>query len=159
MSGETEPFDGLELERYYVSLGATFERQSGSHRHYRLPDGRRLPSTIGTVTSAMMREAARTLGIDYRELRARMGRPITQTGKSKYKPPPRVKVRPVTKEQVMRAISDARKELNLCESSLGNGQRDPSVYRRAWEPISDAVKLLRTAGRFVTNPSEKGDAA
>ena len=148
----TVPFNGRELSDYLVKKhGAVHIRTTGSHFHFRLPNGREVGSVKATqlVTARHARQVAEILGMSYRDLRADIGHPIIETGAIKHKPVKKVEKRAVTKPQVLRLIANIRADLDDAQRSLA-GDRDPSVYERVFNALQPAATCATRARDAIT---------
>lgn len=131
-----EPYNGRTLRRYLEDKhGATFDRQNGSHVHLRLPDGQRVGvlAPSDRITSSLAREIARKLSLTYPDYRAEIGYPIQQRRKGRNITTDRAN--PVGRNDVIRLLTEIRHELDIIESDISSGDRDPSIYRRAHESL------------------------
>lgn len=143
-----EPFGWDVVEAYLERKGGVFQRQTGSHRHYKMPNGKMAGSGIhGTVTTALMRKNAEALDMSYKDMRADMGWPITSSGRSSFKP--KAKSVPdrhmVTKADVLAELDRLVGELGDVRGLLANGQRDASLYLRTY---SELRRLRDQLGRL-----------
>lgn len=139
-----ETITGAELEAYWEKLGATFVRQKGSHRFWRLPDGTMVGSLSGTsecVPSALIRLNAKNMGITYSELRYRLGAPVISKGKARHQP---VKVRNLTisKSTVVEAANEVAALAEVCRARLQRGTRSQGFYEHALADLTEARQIL-----------------
>lgn len=141
-----EPYSSRDLVDYYVSLGGVFDRQSGSHQFFRLPNGKTVGAAVGAgdkVATSLARLVAKELQMSYGELREALGHPIIKAGKpSKGK----VKSQPVGvgRSDVaaeLAAISKAARDL---EHQIRKGApRDQSHYKAMFPHVVAARTELR----------------
>lgn len=147
-----EPFGFDVVTAYLERKGCTFLRQSGSHVHYRTPNGALAGSGIighGDVTTSLMRKNAAALGMSYSELRADMGYPVTRSGKARHKPQRDQQVRSVTKKQCVERIDAVLADLREARDGIAAGRRDQSAYDRMFEAIADMDNPVRRAVAVV----------
>ena len=151
MRQHTTPFHGRELSDYLVKKhGAVHTRTTGSHFFYRLPSGAEVGSVKPTqlVTAQHARQVAEILGMSYKDFRADIGHPVTETGKTRHKPQ-RVEKRAATKPQVARLISTIRADLDEAQRSLG-GDRDAAIYERMVSDLLPAAAHVAKARDSIT---------
>ena len=153
MTGPTlEPFTGAKLQRYIESKGGELIRVSGSHFHYRLPDGTRLGSLKrdDMVPKVLFRSVAKALGMDYREARRDIGYPVQESGRTK-KANPQQKPRPSAfgKNSVLRQAGEIREAINEIDAALRRGARDSVVYERCSKALEAASREIGAALRVA----------
>jgi len=137
---------------YIERLGGVLDRQTGSHLHYRLPNGVRVGSLIhGDCPQALIRGNAEAMGITYRELRARLGRPLVNASRPRRSQAQVERRTGFTKAETLEAIDAAIRTLADLRAFVGQGQRDGAVYQRSYEAALCARReaehgYLRPAG-------------
>jgi len=123
-----------EMAAYIEQLGGVLVRQTGSHLHYRLPSGERMGSLIhGDCPQVLIRANAEAMGITYRELRSRLGRPLANASRPRRSQALAKAPTGFTKAETLGAIDSAIKVLADLRSSVAQGQRDGAIYQRAYE--------------------------
>lgn len=155
-----EPFNGLVLMKYFQRHhGAEFLRQSASsHSRWRLrpdcPCGKHGPDNITLVPPSdpvfkrHMIDLSRKIGMSYPEFRAALGYPIPVHKGKVYKPVARQQI---GRGAVLTAAHNLRSALADIESEIKQGDRDPSVYEKAWETIVEAqLALEKWRDHFAT---------
>lgn len=146
-SRSLEPYDGKRLTAYLEAKGAKFVRQTGSHLHFEMPNGARVGSLIhGAVPSVMARGTATALGIPYKQMRAELGFPIVDTGRSRAKPTVKVqRISGPTKAQVLKRLDAAIADLSAVRESLRCGQKSQAIYDRTYAAIKRAEPHISEA--------------
>lgn len=145
IQGHGESFNGRVLREYLEKKqSAKLLRQNGtSHSQYLLPSGRvaKCAPDSDPVSKAMMRWNAEALGMSYGELRADMGIPVPNRGKSRFKPaPPPEKV--IGRMTVIHKLNDIIAEAERLKGMLMERDRDPAVVRRVYEAACGAEREI-----------------
>lgn len=152
MSGRRglERYDGIEMSRWLSQeCGAEFDRQTGDHVHYKLPDGRRVGSLTGPqkIPTNLARSNAKALGISLAELRDGLGYPNVNAGRPKKRPAVDRKPvkRTVGKQDALRILTETSEMVSSIGDSIRCGQRDCTVYERIYSACVDARQALERA--------------
>lgn len=141
-----EPFQGKTLSAYIEAKGGEHLRTTGSHILFEMPSRLGSVKPDQWVTRSHAADIARRLGMSYRDFRADIGHPITASGsRPRHKAPPKAAKTDASKGQVLRTIAEVREMLNELDSSLRNGQRDPSVYAQAFGSLKKCRAALEDA--------------
>jgi predicted RNA binding protein YcfA (HicA-like mRNA interferase family) len=111
-SPHVEPYSAKKLDQWIRDQGAVFDRQAGSHRCFRLPNGKELfcpdPGSGHAVASLLARRVAEVCGITLAQLRVQMGyTSAPSTGASRSSGPKRQPVAATYKEMLDRLVKAA----------------------------------------------------
>lgn len=147
-----EPFGWDVVTAYLERKGGVFVRQTGSHLHYRMPNGQMAGSgTHADVPTTIMRKNAEALGMSYKAMRADMGWPIVSAGRSSFKPKQaNAPARTVSKADVLNRIDGISSALGDVRATLTNGLRDPSLYANTYAELTrveDQIEHLMRAAK------------
>lgn len=143
-SSHVEPYDSHHMVEQFVKMGATFDRQHGSHQIWKLPDGRQLGAVINgkaRVPSVLARQNAGVLGMDYPAFRRLMAQPVVKAGKRKAKVADKPRDE-IGKADAIAAVRECADLVRSSEAAIRQGIRDKKFYADAYAAASRAAAHL-----------------